>query len=387
MENRKLDLHRRRSNRLVAGVAGGLADVLGVGDAYVRAAFVSLSAVWGLGIFLYLILWLVTFEKVEDREADPVSGQQAFGLALAFLGLLLVSRAMGWWPSEGAVWVVTAIAFGVAVLTDRNVPGPLAALVDPNVDRPGRIRTVLGVVLLVGGLAFFANTIGPIAELGAVLLAVSLTGVGLLVAFGPWVRRLTRDLGEERRERVRQEERAEMASHLHDSVLQTLALIQRTEDPARMSILARQQEGELRDWLYGKAPLDGVDLMSTALRDLAARVERDHQIPVEVVTVGDVSVDERTRAVLGAASEALVNAAKHSGASRLSVYMEVDNGKLEIFVTDQGKGFVLADVADDRKGIKHSILERAEKVGAAVAIESEPGEGTEVGISLELVSP
>lgn len=385
MQRRSFEMHRRRSDRMVAGVAGGLADVLGVSDALVRAAFVSLSAIWGLGVFLYLILWLMTFEKVEDHEVEHVSGGQALGLGLAFLGSLLLFQAIGWWPSESLVWVVTAIAFGVAALTDRNFPGPLAALVDPNVERPGRIRTVVGVTLLVGGLAFLANTIGPVAQSGAILLAVTLTGVGLFVAFGPWVRRLTRDLGEERRERVRQEERAEMASHLHDSVLQTLALIQRSDDTSRMSILARQQESELRDWLYGKAPLDGVDLMSTALRGLATRVERDHQIPVDVVTVGDLNVDDRSRAVLGAVSEALVNAAKHSGADRLSLYMEVENDTLEVFVTDQGKGFVMGEVPDDRKGIRHSIFERAEKAGASVAIESEPGEGTEVGISMELV--
>jgi signal transduction histidine kinase len=386
MSDRSFALHRRKSDRVVAGVAGGLADVLGVSDAFVRAAFVSLGTVWGLGVFLYLVLWLFTFEKVEDQEVEPVSAQQAFGLGLAFVGLLVLLNAIGWWPSEGVVLVVTAIAFGVAALTDRTVPGPLAALVDPTVERPGRIRTIFGIVLLVGGMAFLANSVGPVAELGPVFLAVGLTGVGLFVAFGPWVRRLTQDLGAERRERVRQEERAGMATHLHDSVLQTLALIQRSDDPSRMSMLARQQETELRDWLYGKAPLDGVDLMSTALRDLASRVEHDHQVPVDVVTVGDAMVDERTRAVLAAASEALVNAAKHSGAARLSVFMEVEDEELRVFVTDQGTGFEVGEIPEDRKGIKHSIVERTERVGGTVAIESELGEGTEVGLSLPLLA-
>jgi signal transduction histidine kinase len=386
MSDRSFALHRRKSDRVVAGVAGGLADVLGVSDAFVRAAFVSLGTVWGLGVFLYLVLWLFTFEKVEEQEVEPVSAQQAFGLGLAFVGLLVLLNAIGWWPSEGVVLVVTSIAFGVAALTDRTVPGPLAALVDPTVERPGRIRTIFGIVLLVGGMAFLANSVGPVTELGPVFLAVGLTGVGLFVAFGPWVRRLTQDLGAERRERVRQEERAGMATHLHDSVLQTLALIQRSDDPSRMSMLARQQETELRDWLYGKAPLDGVDLMSTALRDLASRVEHDHQVPVDVVTVGDAMVDERTRAVLAAASEALVNAAKHSGAARLSVFMEVEDEELRVFVTDQGTGFDVGEIPEDRKGIKHSIVERTERVGGTVAIESELGEGTEVGLSLPLLA-
>ncbi|MDH3190227.1 MAG: ATP-binding protein, partial [Acidimicrobiia bacterium] len=344
----------------------------------------SLSMIWGLGVLVYVAFWLATFDDVRDTEVETVSGQQGIGLGLAFLGVLLLLRTIGWWPSDPLVWIVTALAFGTAALTDRNMPGPLSALIDPSVDHPGRIRTVLGVLLLIGGLAVMANSIGPVAQLGAVVLAVALTGVGLLVAFGPWVRRLANDLGEERRERIRQEERGEMAAHLHDSVLQTLALIQRTDDPNRMSMLARHQEGELRDWLYGNVPLDGIDLLSTALRAMVSKVESDHQIPVEVVTVGDLPLDDRTRAVLGAANEALVNAAKHSGASRLSVYMEVSEGRVEIYVTDQGKGFLIDQVPDDRKGIEHSIVARADRAGATVNIESEPGEGTEVKISIDL---
>ncbi len=375
-------LTRRRSDRVAAGVAGGVADAFRVNDTFVRAAFVSLAMVWGLGFFLYVILWLVTFDDVEDREVELVDGQQGVGLALAFLGLLLLLRTFGLWPSDALVWVVTAISFGVAALTDRNITSPLVSLLDPGVEQPGRVRIIIGVVLLVGGLAVAANSIGPVAELGAVLLAVALTGLGLLVAFGPWVRRLAQDLGEERRERIRQEERAEMAAHLHDSVLQTLALIQRSDDPARMSMLARHQEGELRDWLYGNTPLDGVDLVSTALRSMAGRVEQDHQVPVEVVTVGDTTLTDPLRAVLAAAGEAMVNAAKHSGAGNVSAYMEVEDGNLDIFITDQGKGFDLSEVGPDRKGIENSIIARAEKAGATVKIDSEPGEGTEISFSV-----
>jgi len=382
--DRSLDLYRRRSNRIAAGVAGGVADTLRVHDTFVRAAFVSLSMIWGLGFFLYIIFWLVSFDDVDDREVEMVDGQQGIGLGMAFLGFLLLLRVFGWWPDDALVWIVTAISFGVAALTDRSLPSPLTSLLDPGVEQPGRVRILIGVSLLVGGLAFMASTIGPVAELGAVLLAVALTGLGLLVAFGPWVRRLAQDLGHERRERIRQEERAEMAAHLHDSVLQTLALIQRSDDPVRMGLLARHQEGELRDWLYGNMPLDGVDLVSTALRGIASKVEQDHQVPVDVVTVGDITLDESLRPLLGAANEAMVNAAKHSGADRVSAYMEVDDETLEIFVTDQGKGFDPANVGSDRKGIENSIIARAEKAGAKVSIESEPGEGTEVLIRMKL---
>lgn len=380
--DRSFDLYRRRTDRIAAGVAGGVADSLRVHDSFVRAAFVSLSTIWGLGFFLYIVLWLISFDDVDDREVELVDGQQGIGLGLAFFGFLLFARVLGFWPYDALVWIVTAISFGVAALTDRTLPSPLTSLLDPGVEQPGRIRVLIGVSLLVGGLAFMSSTIGPVAELGAVLLAVALTGLGLLVAFGPWVRRLAQDLGHERRERIRQEERAEMAAHLHDSVLQTLALIQRSDDPVRMGLLARHQEGELRDWLYGNIPLEGVDMMSTALRGIASRVEQDHQIPVDVVTVGDTTLDESLRPLLGAANEAMVNAAKHSGADRVSTYMEVDDNNIEIFVTDQGKGFDPAEVGPDRKGIENSIIARAEKAGARVKIESEPGEGTEVGISL-----
>jgi len=210
--------------------------------------------------------------------------------------------------------------------------------------------------------------------------------MGVLVAFGPWVRRLVVDLAGERNERVRQEERAEMAAHLHDSVLQTLALIQRSDDPAKMTMLARHQETELRDWLYGATPLDGVDLTSTALRRAAFKVEEDHGVPVDVVTVGDHPLDEPTKALVGAATEAMVNAAKHSGAPRVSLYFESTEDELSVYVTDQGKGFDPSGVGPDRKGIANSIQKRVQRAGGDVTIISEPGEGTELVMSLPVES-
>lgn len=373
---------RRRTDRVIAGVAGGVADSLGVSHAYVRAAFITLGTVWGLGALIYLVLWLVTFEKVADNEANPVDPTRAFGLGLSFVGLMLLLAGMGWWPNPALVLTAGGLAFGTAFLTDSSRSGPLAALMDPSVERPSRVRLLVGVGLLAGGLSIFASTVGQVFEFSAVFLAVALTGLGLVVAFGPWVRRLMVDLGEERNERIRQEERAEVAAHLHDSVLQTLALIQRTDDPAKMTILARHQETELRDWLYGTMPLDGVDLVSTALKQVAARIETDFQIPVDVVTVGDRPVDDRTRVLVAAATEALVNAAKHSGGDRVSLYEEVTEEWLEVFVTDHGKGFDQKAVASDRRGIADSIMARMAKIGGEASIESEMGEGTEVVLRL-----
>jgi signal transduction histidine kinase len=385
-ERRTLEYSRRKTDRMVAGVAGGLADTLGVSDAYVRAAFITLTTIWGLGALLYLGFWLASFDRVEDRDVSRVATRKAIGLGLAFVGLMILLASLGWWPNTAVVVTAGALAFGTAALTDSARPSPLAALIDPSVDRPGRVRVVLGVILFIGGMAVFTNAVGPLFEVGIVFLAVALTGLGIAVAFGPWVRRLIADLGHERSERIRQEERAEVAAHLHDSVLQSLALIQRTDDPARMAILARHQEGELRDWLYGETPLDGIDMVSTALKNAANKVEKDHQIPIEVVTVGDQGVDEGGRALVGAATEAMVNAAKHSGADKLSLYFEAEEGEMIVYVTDQGNGFDPGAVGDDRKGIAKSIRARVEKAGGTVAISSEPGEGTEVVLTMPVES-
>lgn len=375
---------RRKSDRVVAGVAGGLADYLGVSDSYVRAAFITLSTVWGLGVLIYIALWLVAFDKVADTEPETADTMQSLGLLVGFAGAMFLLAAIGWWPNTALILTAAALSFGIAFLTDKSRPGMLTSLMDPVAGRPGRIRIVVGVLLLIGGLSFFASVVGQVFEFGAIFLAIGITVLGLLLAFGPWVRRLLIDLSAERNERVRQEERAQVAAHLHDSVLQTLALIQRSDDPARMAILARHQESELRDWLYGTAPLDGVDLVSTALKQAAAKVEADFRIPVEVVAVGDVSLDSRSKAVVAAASEAMVNAAKHSGADRISLYQEVDDNSLEVFVTDQGKGFDETDVASDRRGISESIRARVARAGGEVQIDSEQGEGTEVILRLKL---
>ena len=381
-ERPELDFARRSSDRIIAGVAGGLADELGISDSYVRAAFLTLLTIWGLGGLLYLGLWLAAYDRVEDRPAEKVEAPRALGLGIAFLGLLLLLSSLGWWPNAALVLTSGALAFGTAALTDSSRPGPFAALLDPEVERPGRLRIFVGVALLIGGLAVFSSLVGTVLEIGSVILAVALTGLGIFIAFGPWVRRLVSDLAKERSERIRQEERAEMAAHLHDSVLQTLALIQRSNDPSRMAILARHQESELRDWLYGAAPLDGVDRVSTALKSAAARVEEEYQIPIEVVTVGDHSLEEPARSLVAAASEAMVNAAKHSGAERLSLFFEAGEGSMSVFVTDQGNGFDPGSVGPDRKGIAESIRGRMERVGGSVEILSEPGEGTEVILTM-----
>lgn len=173
-----------------------------------------------------------------------------------------------------------------------------------------------------------------------------------------------------------------MAAHLHDSVLQTLALIQRTDDPRRMVTLARAQERELRRWLFESVPTAAAETVASALRAAAERVEADHDVPVEVVTVGDAELDERLRALAAAAGEAITNAAAHSGAGRVSVFCEVTDEGVEVYVVDQGKGFDPAAVAPDRRGIRDSIKGRVERHGGTARVDSRVGEGTEVALRM-----
>ena len=209
------------------------------------------------------------------------------------------------------------------------------------------------------------------------------TAIGLGLAFGPWMYELVRQLGSERRERIRSEERAEVAAHLHDSVLQTLAMIQRAPTREEMTTLARGQERELRSWLYGRAPVaEGIETLRDALDAMAARVERMHRVAVDAVVVGDAPMDERLRALVDAAGEATTNAAKHSGAGTISVYAEVGDGTVNVFVRDEGAGFDAASMASDRRGISESIVGRMERNGGLATVSSTPAEGTEVHLEL-----
>jgi signal transduction histidine kinase len=191
-----------------------------------------------------------------------------------------------------------------------------------------------------------------------------------------------RQLAEERRQRIRSEEKAEVAAHLHDSVLQSLALIQRSSSPQEMVALARGQERELRAWLYGRSGPSAHDLLSTAVEEMAGRVERLHHVKVEAVVVGDCQIDERVQGLVQAAGEATINAARHGSVETVSVYVEVEPDQVTAFVRDQGKGFEPADVPRDRRGIAESIVGRMERVGGTATVGSAPGEGTEVELRL-----
>ena len=376
-------MSRRREDRVIAGVAGGIADRLGVVDLYVRAGFLVLTLIWGVGVLLYLALWAYTLDRTHDsRPGLEENEQRKVGYLLIFAGSLLALRSLGMWSGDRLVWPGAAVILGMAFLLDRRDIDPRSAILAVFDPRSGRFRSraVIGILLLVVGVSILSAAAVPALE--TVVLAVVVTGVGMAVLFGPWVWRMATDLGAERSKRIREEERADMAAHLHDSVLQTLALIQRTDDPKRVSTLARVQERELRRWLYDSSVADGQDLLSRALQKEADRIENTYDVPVVLVTVGDRPVDDHVRAMVAAAGEALTNAARHSGADRISVYSEVTEDSSDVWVSDLGRGFDPGRVASDRRGIAESIVSRMQSHGGKATIASVPGEGTEVHLQL-----
>jgi signal transduction histidine kinase len=245
-------------------------------------------------------------------------------------------------------------------------------------------QVVLGVGLVVAGVAVFLVTTPSVESPTTGILATAAIGVGLVMIFGPWWWRLTHDLGIERQERIRTQERAEVAAHIHDSVLQTLTLIQRnSNDAKKVATLARSQERELRNWLYGTPELDAGESLTAALERVRDEIEYLHGVAVETVEVGDCPVNDGLVALVQSAREALANAARHSGATSVSAYLEVEPDQVTVFVRDRGSGFDPDAVSPHRRGIADSIVGRMDRHGGKAVVRSELGEGTEV----ELVMP
>jgi signal transduction histidine kinase len=240
----------------------------------------------------------------------------------------------------------------------------------------------VGAVLIAVGLAGFLAARGELQAAREGLLSTFVVVGGLALLLAPWASRTLSDLQAERRERIRSQERAELAAQVHDSVLQTLALIQaNAADPREVARLARSQERELRGWLY--RPASGpVPMLSTVLEQAAAEVEDAHGVPVEVVHVGDLPHAGAVVPLASAAREAVVNAAKHSGASVVQVYAEVEDGTATVFVRDRGKGFDPAAVPADRYGLVESVVGRVERAGGTAKVRSAPGDGTEVQLQV-----
>ena len=392
-------LLRRRTGRVLAGVAGGVADHLGVRVLWVRIALIVLLSINAVGAIAYALLWI--FVKQEPTETGRRVGrderQQAFGLIALALAAGLTAAALG---NTVVGWVVGPLgvaAVGAAVVwreADEAQRRRWAAGARSGVAGGGRatvLRVLSGAVFVAAGIAVFLIGNLQLGQVQFALLAVIATLVGVAVITVPWWVRLARELTDERRQRIVETERAEIAAHLHDSVLQTLALIQRQADqPREVQRLARGQERELRHWLYGptgygRAGMAGAEKaagLAEAITAAAAEVEDTYAIDVRPVVVGDHPLDDDLRAVVLAAREAMVNAAKHAEVGEISVYVEVEEGEVHVFVRDRGVGFDPDAVSADRHGLADSVHARMQRHGGRVRLRSTPGEGTEVHLSM-----
>jgi signal transduction histidine kinase len=398
--------YRNLDEALVGGVAAGLADHLRLPLFWVRAGFIVATVMGGFGIFFYAALWMAL--PVQRHFDDSAPGLAAAGrqgkrpgrvrrladygplLALSLIGLgmfVLVAMVTG---HGQFLWPVLLGLAGVAVLWRQADEAQHQRWID-STERIGVfralvggggfaaiVRLIVGAVMVIGAIAFFTLGSGGWAAFRGVGVTVVLGLLGLGLIVGPWLFRLSSDLSEERSERIRSQERADVAAHLHDSVLQTLALIQKSAgDPATVARLARSQERDLRSWLFDAAGGDPTTL-DAALRALGAEVDETYGVPVEVVCVGDAPVSESLRALVLATREAVVNAARHSGAAKVDVYAEASAGTVEVFVRDRGVGFDPDAVAPDRHGLRDSIVERMARHGGSAEVRTTPGSGTEI---------
>jgi len=405
-------LARSSSDRLVAGVCGGLARSLGVDPGVVRVAVVILTLAGGTGAVAYVAAWLllprddqarsVAQAVIHDRRWDLA---QVLAAGSVVLGALLIVRNTGFWFDDAVVWPLLLAGVGLAVIWQQAAGPPFGhgagtpfghgagtpfghgagvRAIDVRSRRAALARVVVGMGLVITGIVSFLAASDAFSAVRQALVASTVIVAGLALITGPWWLRLGRDLARERRERIRSEERAEVAAHLHDSVLQTLALIQRNAaDPRAVVTMARRQERELRGWLWetGRQPPGG-DTLAAEVARVAAEIEGSHSVSIDVVAVGDCPLDDRTRAMIGAAREAMVNAATWSGVTAVSVYSEVKETEATVFVRDWGSGFDPAAVASDRHGVSESITGRMARNGGTAVVRSTIGEGTEVELRM-----
>jgi signal transduction histidine kinase len=396
-------LRRSREDRLAGGVAAGLAARTGLDPTVVRTGFVVATVFGLIGAAAYVLAWLLIPAEGADANIAARALTDRRGIALVaglasllVLVLVIASALRASWVGSLAWPLVISVA-GLTLIW-RNAPpdeqavlrrlaDPLLGLAEGGGSRRRIVaRVAVATVALVWGLSWLLTghqVAGALREIAGVILVVA----AIAILLGPWWVRIARDLMVERQARIRAEERADMAARVHDSVLQTLALIQRRADhPQQVIQLARAQERDLRAWLFdGQAPgsLDGQDMtLAAGIRLIQQDVEAQHEVPVEAVTVGDCELDDDLRALLAAAREATVNAVKWSGAPVVSIFAEVEPSAVTLFVRDRGRGFDPAAVPPDRKGLAESIRARMARRGGTAAVRTAPGEGTEVSLTM-----
>jgi signal transduction histidine kinase/phage shock protein PspC (stress-responsive transcriptional regulator) len=370
-------ISRQRPGRVIAGVCAGLARGLALDVSVVRLGMLLLSLAGGFGVLVYGGLWLALPVDDDPAPARPVHRVDDVAALAVVLGVMLVLRAAGVWVTDAVAIVGGIAAVGVVLVWGRS-----GGTESPARSPTAAVRIAVGVALVIVGFVAFNVLTGDLAALGRSVIGAALAAVGIALLFGPRLARLASDLTAERRARIRSEEKAEIAAHLHDGVLQTLALIQHRAGTNReVAALARRQERELREWLYG-SPSSGVTTLSSALTRELAAVEDDQQVPIELVIVGDAPLDEPARAMVAAVREAATNATRHAGGVRVDVYVEVDDDALTGYVRDRGAGFDPAAVPADRRGLADSVIGRMRRAGGTAVVRSQPGEGTEVSVSV-----
>ena len=394
-----LNFARRDDHRVVAGVAGGFADQHGVDPFVVRGALVVLSFTGGLGAVLYAIGYF--FSRLPGTvmpPAHPPDQRRSLAVGCITIGVALVVRSTGLWLGDALMVPLIVVIAGIALsgalrpvagVNAHGSWGPLASspLADVVAGKHARTRVIAGAALIALGLVLIGLRGGVSRGLQVGVYATAITIFGVALVLGPWLARAAQDVAAERRQRIRSEEREAMAAHLHDSVLQTLALIQRNaDDPRRTVTLARRQERELREWLYGTADDDVGPTLAGAIRSMAHEIEGLYDIRIEIVVVGDRPMDDGGLALVAAMREASVNAAKHSGVDEVSVFVEVGPDEVDAFVRDRGSGFERDSGPTDRRGIAQSIEARIGRAGGTATIDSAPGRGTEVHLVVPIVT-
>jgi signal transduction histidine kinase/phage shock protein PspC (stress-responsive transcriptional regulator) len=402
-------LRRDTRRAILGGVCAGFARWLGIDPIITRVAAVVVAiGSGGVAVVGYLIAWaLIPPDSGEpawrtDRRGRKGGWRIAAGVALLVVSALLAFRQLGIWWSDAVIWPLALAAFGVAVLwtlsrqqaeeeeeSDAEAESGAALRLEAPEEPGARAKRAsaigFGIALVIGAALLFLWAEGALSAASDAALAAIVVAAAIGLISAPFWWGMARRLGTERMARARSQERAEVAAHLHDSVLQTLALMQkRAGEPDEVAKLARRQERELRSWLAGGVPARPRERLADALRAAAEEVEETHGAPVDAIVVGDAPLDERSEALVAAAREALTNAAKFAAdAGPVHLYAEIENGAARVFIDDRGPGFDPKSIPHDRRGVRESIIGRMERHGGRVEIRSGPGEGTEVELSLE----
>ncbi|OKJ17233.1 ATP-binding protein [Kitasatospora sp. CB01950] len=436
-------LYRSPHGRILGGVCQGLSVHLGVPVTWVRLAFIVLFFSQGIGTLLYAAFWVVvplgigeaapgrapgaaqvggrfgrlrellerTFHGEDgapgapgafaaDPEARPQTGPaagagqrggslgQLFALIGLVIGVMALLSALGIQTAKPYVWPLLAVGVGVALVWRQADDSRWQNWfgLEPGSRKGAYLRVAAGVLLVVAGIIGYFLMQGVASPIALVIESSLAVVAGVLVLGGPSMLRMWQDLGAERTARIRAQERAEIAAHIHDSVLHTLTLIQRrAEDPKEVLRLARAQERELRLWLYRPeaAAEAAPDTLAEHLREIVAEVEDRHGVPIELVCVGDCPMDEKIASQMQAAREAMVNAAKYGGGGPVQVFAEVEGRTVSVFVRDHGPGFDPDDLPEDRMGVRESIIGRMRRNGGTARVRPAPDGGTEVELEME----